>query len=33
MVIVFFNSAIDWPDGKYVYEVLDADSLVYRVAK
>ncbi len=31
MVIVFFNSAIEWPDGKYVYEVLDADSLVYRV--
>lgn len=33
MVIVFFNSAIEWPDGKYVYEVLDADSLVYRVAE
>ena len=32
MVIVFFNSAIQWPDGKYVYEVIDADSLVYRVA-
>ena len=30
MVIVFFNSAIDWPDGKYVYEIIDADSLVYR---
>ena len=33
MVVVFFNSAIEWPDGKYIYEIVDADSLVYRVAE
>jgi len=31
MVVVFFNSAIEWEDGKYIYEVLDQDALVYRV--
>ena len=31
MMIVFMNAGIKWPEGKYIYEVLNADSLVYRV--
>ena len=31
MTIVFFNAGINWEDGKYIYEVLDKDALVYRV--
>lgn len=31
MTIVFFNAGIKWEDGKYIYEVLDQDALVYRV--
>ena len=33
MVIAFYNAGIEWEDGKYIYEILDADSLVYRVAE
>ena len=31
IVIVFMNAGTKWPEGKYIYEVLDADALVYRV--
>ena len=32
MVIAFINAGNKWQEGKQIYEVLDADSLIYRVA-